>query len=50
VIEVRGARVLVRRTSAPVLPPLDPTGEAPLASESTGLAADGQLDFDLPQS
>jgi hypothetical protein len=51
VLEVRGARVLVRRTSAPVLPPLDSPGPSPLATEpAPDLAADGQLDFDLPQS
>jgi membrane-bound ClpP family serine protease len=51
ILEVRGARVLVRRTSAPVLPSLDPTGQLPLAADPPrDLAADGQLDFDLPQS
>jgi membrane-bound serine protease (ClpP class) len=51
VLEVRGARVLVRRTSAPVLPPLETT-EPPssTAAPRTDLAADEQLDFDLPQS
>ncbi len=51
VLEVRGARVLVRRTSAPVLPPLDPPADAPAApGQDANLAADAQLDFDLPQS
>jgi len=51
ILEVRGARVLVRRTSAPVLPPLDGAPETPPPPAAReGLAADGQLDFDLPQS
>ena len=48
VLEVRGARVLVRRTSAPVLPPLDVVG--PSGAGSTDVASGEQLDFDLPQS
>jgi membrane-bound ClpP family serine protease len=50
VLEVRGARVLIRRTSAPVLPPLDPVPPSPAADDAARLATDGQLDFDLPQS
>jgi membrane-bound ClpP family serine protease len=51
VLEVRGARVLVRRTSAPVLPPLDSPGQLPLTTDATkDGASDAQLDFDLPQS
>ena len=51
VLEVRGLRLLVRRTAAPVLPPLDPPGNtAPASSPETVARADDQLDFDLPQS
>ena len=51
VLEVRGARVLVRRASAPVLPPLDSPAESALRAGGGSDVADGaQLDFDLPQS
>ncbi len=51
VLEVRGARVLVRRTSAPVLPPLDSTAGSPASPASAEPARpEGQLDFDLPQN
>lgn len=51
ILEVRGARVLVRRAAAPVLPPLEIDGESvkkPVIPESA--PPEGQLDFDLPQS
>lgn len=51
ILEVRSARVKVRRTSAPVLPPLDSPEASPAPPGRDGdVAADGQLDFDLPQS
>jgi hypothetical protein len=51
ILEVRGTRVLVRRTSAPVLPPLETPGSPPASAErDPTVASDGQLDFDLPQS
>jgi membrane-bound ClpP family serine protease len=51
VLEVRGARVLVKRTAAPVLPPIEadtPAAAPPASGEK--LASDAPLDFDLPQS
>jgi membrane-bound serine protease (ClpP class) len=51
ILEVRGTRVLVRRTSAPVLPPLETPGSPPASAQrDPTVASDGQLDFDLPQS
>ncbi|HVJ87769.1 MAG TPA: NfeD family protein [Caulifigura sp.] len=51
VLEARGLRLLVRRTAAPVLPPLDPPGStAPASGPEATARADDQLDFDLPQS
>jgi len=51
ILEVRGARVMVRLTAAPVLPSLDAAGESRVATSLPADSAQGeQLDFDLPQS